>query len=489
MSRESTKAQGNWAGPFKMLWVFIFWGPVVSMAQTPTPTLTPLPAVGDGFLASYYNNPTLTGSPAYTRIEESTNFNWFNCSPEDGIIQPDNFSARFTGLLVPPIAGSAPYTFSVAPQNGGVSLVVNNSVAVNQWAASTATYTAVVTLAGATPVPLEMDYTATTGAAALNLSWKYSASPGFQLISINYLYSGQAEPAIAPARTTTASGIACQPATLVEDGIFSEPAWQGTWTPAGKSLDGSTAGTSAHFRTLWDNQNLYVGVTVIKSALSNAAAQAFNDDSVEVFLNTDDALGPTNQPDDFGFIFGWNNPVVSERLGRVTGVAFSTATLPNGYTLEAAIPWGTLGVTPSAGATLGFDLAVYESDAGCRGGELIWNGTFFDTVDSRAFGALALSACSVPQALAPPFVSPNPFTPGHPPNDLARFNLNPYHGSGHLVVTDLRRRKIRSIDFQASQLVSWDGRNDAGSDVPPGVYVFILQVDGAVHRSTVTVMR
>jgi hypothetical protein len=477
-------------GFFKFLWVLVFLIPGVSTAQTPTPTLTPLPPIGDGMLASYYNNTTLSGTPAYSRVEESSNLNWFLCSPEDGIIQPDNFSARFTGFLVPPAGSSAPYTFIVTPQNGGVSLSINNSAVISQWPGpSSASATAVVTLAASSPVPLEMDYTAATGSAAVNLSWKYSTASGLQLININYLYSGQPAVSLPLQKTVTASGVACQPATLTEDGIFSEPAWQGPWTPVIKTADGSTAGTSAQFKTLWDNQYLYVGVTVIKNPLSNAASQAFNNDTVEVFLNTDDVLGPTNQPDDFGFTFGWNNPIVGERQGRTTGVLFSTATLPNGYTLEAAIPWSTLGVAPSAGATLGFDLGVYESDAGCRAGELIWNGTFFDTVDSRSFGALALSACSIPPALSSPFVSPNPFTPGHPPNDLARFNLNPYHGPGHLVVTDLRRRKIRSIDFQASQVVSWDGRNDAGNGVSPGVYVFILQVDGVVHRSSVTVMR
>ncbi len=475
---------------FKMLWVFVFFIPMTSVAQTPTPTSTPLPAIGDGLLASYYNNSTLTGAPAYTRTEESTNFNWFNCSPEDGVINKDNFSARFTGFLVPPVAGSAPYTFSLSPQNGGVSLLINNSVLISQWPGPfSATYTAVATLPAATPVPIEMDYTAATGANAVNLSWKYSTAPGFQLINIGYLYSGQPEAPISPARTALASGISCQPATLTEDGIFSEPAWQGPWIPVTQTADGSTAGTSAQFKTLWDNQYLYIGVTVIKNNLSNAASQAFNNDTVEVFLNTDNILGPTNQADDFGFTFGWNNPVVGERQNRTTGVLFSTTTLSNGYTLEAAIPWTTLGLTPSAGTTLGFDLGVYESDAGCRAGELIWNGTFFDNVDSRTFGALALSACSIPPPLSTPFVSPNPFTPGHPPNDLTHFNLNPYHGPGHLVVTDLRRRKIRSIDFQASQVLTWDGLDDAGNSVAPGVYVFIIQVDGATHRSTVTVMR
>ena len=464
--------------------------PSALLAQTATPTATPLPPIGDGMLASYYNNPTLSGSPVFTRVEESSNFNWFNCSPEDGVVQPDNFSVRFTGLLVPPVAGSAPYTFSVAPQNGGVSLLISQTPVVSQWPGPfTATYTGVATLSASIPVPLEMDYTAATGAAALNLSWKYSTSPTFQLININNLYSGQPEPPIPPQKTAAAYGIACQGATLTEDGIFSEPAWQGPWIPVTKSLDGPTAGTSAQFRTLWDDQYLYVGVTVIKSNLSNAASQIFNDDSVEVILNTDDKLGPTNQPDDFGFLFGWNNPVASERLGRTTGVLFSTATISGGYTVEVAIPWTTLGASPSAGMILGFDLGVYESDAGCRAGELMWNGVFFNTVDSRAFGALVLSPCSIPPSISTPFVSPNPFTPGITPNDQAVFNLSPLHGAGKLVITDLRRRKVRSIDFTASQLVEWDGRDDAGDFVRSGVYVFLLQVDGIFKRSTVTVMR
>ena len=119
----------------------------------------------------------------------------------------------------------------------------------------------------------------------------------------------------------------------------------------------------------------------------------------------------------------------------------------------------------------------------------MWNGVFFNTVDSRAFGALVLSPCSIPPTISTPFVSPNPFTPGITPNDQAFFNLSPYHGAGKLVITDLRRRKVRSIDFTASQRVAWDGKDDGGNLVQSGVYVFLLQVDGQFKRSTVAVMR
>lgn len=484
-SQTHQKIHTNCLLSFSFLFLFLF--PAVLPAQIATPT--PLSSIGDGMLASYYNNTTLTGTPAYTRIEESTNYNWYNCSPEYNVIQPNNFSARFTGFLVPPL--SAPYTFIVIPQNGGVSLVISQTPVISQWPGPAPSSTAVVTLTAATPVPIEMDFTKPAGNAALNLSWNYPSAPGgVELININYLYSGQPETPIPPAQTAAAYGIACQSVTIVEDGVLSEPAWQGRGTAVTKTVDGSTTGTSAQFRTLWDDQYLYVGVTVIKSGLFNNSAETYNNDSVEVFLNTDNVLTSTNLTDDFGFLFGWNNPVVSERLGRVTGVLFSTSTISNGYTLEAAIPWDTLSISPSAGMTLGFDLAVNEGDAtGCRAGELIWNGSFFDTVDPRNFGALALAACYVPPELASPIVSPDPFTPGMAPNDQAHFNLSPYHGPGQIVFADLRRRKIRSINFQASQQLMWDGRDDSGNLVPPGVYVFILQVDGAIHRSTVTVMR
>src|SRR5665213_3606875 len=292
---ENQKSKIHTKCPLCFSFLFLFLFPAVLLAQIATPT--PLPSIGDGMLASYYNNTTLTGIPAYTRIEESTNYNWYNCSPEYNVIQSNNFSARFTGFLVPPL--SAPYTFIIIPQNGGVSLTVNNSVLINQWPGPfSATYTAVLTLPAATPVPIEMDFTKTTGNAALNLSWNYPSAPGgVELININYLYSGQPETPIPPAQTALAYGIACQSATIVEDGVLSEPAWQGSGTAVTKTVDGSTIGTSAQFRTLWDDQYLYVGVTVIKSGLFNNSAETYNNDSVEVFLNTEDALTSTNLPD------------------------------------------------------------------------------------------------------------------------------------------------------------------------------------------------
>jgi hypothetical protein len=86
-------------------------------------------------------------------------------------------------------------------------------------------------------------------------------------------------------------------------------------------------------------------------------------------------------------------------------------------------------------------------------------------------------------------VFPNPVIPGEPPNDKTHFVLPADHGAGKLLIIDLRRRAVRSLDFQAGQDVQWDARDDNGSLVSSGVYIYLLQADGNVSRGTVTVMR
>ena len=45
----------------------------------------------------------------------------------------------------------------------------------------------------------------------------------------------------------------------------------------------------------------------------------------------------------------------------------------NGYTLETAIPWKTLGVKPVAGKTIGIDVQINDDDSGDgRDGKLAW---------------------------------------------------------------------------------------------------------------------
>ena len=86
-------------------------------------------------------------------------------------------------------------------------------------------------------------------------------------------------------------------------------------------------------------------------------------------------------------------------------------------------------------------------------------------------------------------VWPNPFTPQLPTNNVTRFPLPSSHGSGHLLIADLKRRRVRSSDFSPGMEVQWDGKDDGGNVVASGVYLYLLETDGTVRRGTVTVMR
>jgi|GEM_PF-2432485 len=86
-------------------------------------------------------------------------------------------------------------------------------------------------------------------------------------------------------------------------------------------------------------------------------------------------------------------------------------------------------------------------------------------------------------------VGPNPFTPQLSTNSVTWFNLPSSHGPGRLMIADLRRHRVRSLDFGAGAAVQWDGKNEQGIVVPSGVYVYLLESDGSVSRGTVTVLR
>ena len=62
-----------------------------------------------------------------------------------------------------------------------------------------------------------------------------------------------------------------------------------------------------------------------------------------------------------------------------------------GYTLEVAIPWTVLDVTPKEGMELLFDLAVDDSpDGKGRRCQLMWNGGARNSSDRGAWGRLKL---------------------------------------------------------------------------------------------------
>jgi uncharacterized protein YraI len=131
------------------------------------------PVVTNNWRAEYYNNTTLSGTPVLVRDEVAINYEWHNASPAPGIVNADNFSARWT-RSVPFNAGR--YRFSVTVDDGA-RIWVNNQLVIDQWRNQPmTTYTAELDLSSGT-VPIVMEYYEHGGGAIAKLSWTAVSSP------------------------------------------------------------------------------------------------------------------------------------------------------------------------------------------------------------------------------------------------------------------------------------------------------------------------
>ena len=142
------------------------------------------PPGGQGLAARFYNNTTLTGTPALSREDPAINFVWTGSSPGAGV-NTTNFSAVWSGWLRPKY--SETYTF-YADTDDGVRLYVNNTAVINQFTAqSLKEFTGTVALVAGQFYPVTMQYFQGTGAAQAQLSWS-SASQGREIVPPNVLY-------------------------------------------------------------------------------------------------------------------------------------------------------------------------------------------------------------------------------------------------------------------------------------------------------------
>jgi len=140
-----------------------------SYAALPASQLTPLAApVTGGLTGSYFNNVSLSGSAALTRIE-NVDFYWGSGAPGPGI-GADNFSVRWSGSLVAGAAGS--YRFQTVSDDG-VRLWVNGVQLVNNWTdhGSWTNTSIALTLAAGQKVTLRMEYYERSGSAVARLRW------------------------------------------------------------------------------------------------------------------------------------------------------------------------------------------------------------------------------------------------------------------------------------------------------------------------------
>ncbi|MBI4318637.1 MAG: hypothetical protein HY675_09120 [Chloroflexi bacterium] len=114
----------QWAAHVEMTWS--------RTAPTATATATAIPSscpTGQ-YLAQYFNNPDLAGTPQLTRCEDAPlERDWELGSPGGGI-PTDSFSARWTGAIS--FAASGTYTFT-ANADDGVRLWIDSAQVIDDW--------------------------------------------------------------------------------------------------------------------------------------------------------------------------------------------------------------------------------------------------------------------------------------------------------------------------------------------------------------------
>lgn len=150
--------------------------------------------------------------------------------------------------------------------------------------------------------------------------------------------------------------------------VFNDPSWDGT------------DDVTALWRLAWDANTLYVAVAVEddRHVQTQTGNQIFKGDSVSLQIDTAIApdLGPGLSQDDFQFNISPGDflgipPSVFRFRGSSSGsavdapghnVVVAAQQVGEGYTLEIAIPWRDMDLSPVPGMVIGLALNVNDND-------------------------------------------------------------------------------------------------------------------------------
>ncbi|HXB10706.1 MAG TPA: putative Ig domain-containing protein, partial [Bacteroidia bacterium] len=172
-----------------------------------------------------------------------------------------------------------------------------------------------------------------------------------------------------------------------------------------KTIQG-TIQTGSTWQAMYDANNLYVLVQVADANLSNngGTTNSYNQDGVELFIAGNNSKAGAYTANDHQYRFNWNilpySPasITGDAPLVTTGITYAIPSSAGGYTLEAAIPWTTIGGTaPYNGKPIGFDININDeqTNAGVRNATVGWNGTATDDFSNTAdFGTVNLTVCA-----------------------------------------------------------------------------------------------
>lgn len=134
------------------------------------------------------------------------------------------------------------------------------------------------------------------------------------------------------------------------------------------------AKADATAKLLWDNENLYVQVTVKDSLLDATAEAAHEKDSLEIFVDENNQKTKSYQEDDKQYRINYLNEHSFNGSNCVEeNIVSKVALTEDGYVVEAAIKWTHEQV--KSGTKIGLELQINDAENGKRTGTLSWADT------------------------------------------------------------------------------------------------------------------
>jgi endo-1,4-beta-xylanase len=172
---------------------------------------------------------------------------------------------------------------------------------------------------------------------------------------------------------------------------FADVAWSGAGEISTATWVEGTSGATAKVKTLWDSGHLYIFATVTDPVLSDASANPWEEDSIEIFVDQNNAKTANYQADDGQYRVNYLN--VQSFGGAASADKFRTATrlVPGGYVVEAAITLDV--IQPQIGTLIGFDFQVNDDGqgTGTRTSVVTWNDPTGQSYQNTSrFGVLRL---------------------------------------------------------------------------------------------------
>lgn len=153
------------------------------------------------------------------------------------------------------------------------------------------------------------------------------------------------------------------------------------------------AKVTADAKVLWDDENLYVYATVKDPVLNKDSGEAYQQDSLEVFIDENNAKTESYDDDDKQYRINYvNEHSFNGKKCLEENVQSAAKVTGDGYVIEAAFKWTD--IKPKKGDRIGLEFQINDADdSGTRIGTLSWNDeTGMGWSKSSVYGTIELTA-------------------------------------------------------------------------------------------------